>query len=110
MKILITGAAGFIASHIADQYIEDGHEVIIVDNLSTGYAENLNKKAKFYLMDICSETLEEVFKIEKPDIVNHHAAQISVPVSVKKPLFDAEVNVKGLINVLENSRKYNVKK
>lgn len=110
MKILVTGAAGFIASHVADAYLELGHEVIIVDNLYTGYLHNVNPKAKFYQIDVCSPELEKVFAIEKPDIVNHHAAQISVPLSVKEPLLDAEVNVKGFINVLENCVNHNVKK
>lgn len=110
MKILVTGAAGFIASHVADAYIELGHDVVIVDNLFTGYKHNINPKAKFYQVDVCSAELEQVFAAEKPDIVNHHAAQISVPRSVKEPLLDAEVNVKGFINVLENCVKHKVQK
>lgn len=110
MKILITGAAGFIASHVADAYLDAGHEVVIVDNLATGYLHNLNPRAKFYQIDICDPFLGEVFAAEQPDVVNHHAAQISVPKSIENPLFDAEVNVKGLINILENSVKYHVKK
>jgi len=110
MKILVTGGAGFIASHISDAYIEKGHKVIIVDNLSTGSKENLNPKAKFYCMDIRDKKLADVFDNEKPDIVNHHAAQISVPISAKDPIFDAEVNILGAINVLQNSVKYGVKK
>ncbi len=110
MKILITGAAGFIASSIADAYLKIGHEVIIVDNLSSGYMSNVNPMATFYNLDICSIELDKIFASEKPDIVNHHAAQISVPLSVKEPLLDAEVNVKGLINVLNNCVKHNVKK
>lgn len=110
MKILVTGGAGFIASHIVDKYIELGHDVVVVDNLSTGYAHNLNPQAKFYLLDICSNELDMVFEIEKPDLVNHHAAQISVPVSVKEPLLDAEINAKGFINLLESCVRHNVKK
>jgi UDP-glucose 4-epimerase len=110
MKILITGAAGFIASHVSDAYLALGHEVVIVDNLYSGYLHNVNPRAKFYRIDVCSPELEEVFVTEKPDIVNHHAAQISVPLSVKDPRLDAEVNVKGFINVLENCVKYKVKK
>lgn len=110
MKILITGAAGFIASHVADAYINLGHEVVIVDNLSSGYMLNINSKAKFYQLDVCSPDIEKVFASEKPDIVNHHAAQISVPTSVKEPLFDAKINVIGFINVLDNCVKQNVKK
>jgi len=110
MRILVTGGAGFIASHISDAYIEKGHKVIIVDNLSTGSRENLNPNAKFYCMDIRDKKLADIFDDEKPDIVNHHAAQISVPVSAKDPIFDAEVNILGAINVLQNSVKYGVKK
>ena len=110
MKILVTGGAGFIASHIVDKYIELGHEVIVVDNLSTGFKHNVNPKAKFYEIDIRSKELEQIFKDEKPDIVNHHAAQISVPVSVKEPELDAEVNAIGFLNILQNCVKYEVKK
>lgn len=110
MKILITGAAGFIASHVADAYLKLGHEVVIVDNLRTGYLHNVNPQAKFYQTDICSPELENIFASEKPDFVNHHAAQISVPLSVKNPLNDAEINVKGFINVLENCVKFGTKK
>ncbi len=110
MKILVTGGAGFIASHIVDKYIELGHEVIIVDNLSTGFKHNVNPKAKFYEIDIRSKELEQIFKDEKPEIVNHHAAQISVPVSVKEPELDAEVNAVGFLNILQNCVKHKVKK
>lgn len=110
MKILITGAAGFIASHVADAFIENGHEVVIVDNLRTGYPHNLNPKAKFYELDICDPRLEDVFAYEKPDIVDHHAAQISVPLSIEDPLTDAEINVKGLINILQCCVQHAVKK
>lgn len=110
MKILITGAAGFIASHVSDAYIAAGHDVVVVDNLSTGYEHNLNPKAKFYALDVCSPDLERVFELEQPDVVNHHAAQISVPRSVEDPLNDARINVLGLINLLQNSVKHHVKK
>ena len=110
MKILVTGGAGFIASHIVDKYIELGHEVIVVDNLSTGFKHNVNPKAKFYEIDIRSKELEQIFNDEKPEIVNHHAAQISVPVSVKEPQLDAEVNAIGFLNILQNCVKYKVKK
>jgi len=110
VKILITGAAGFIASHVADAFIDAGHEVVIVDNFRTGYPHNLNPKAKFYELDICDPALKDVFEKEQPDIVDHHAAQISVPLSVEDPLTDAEINVKGLINLLECCVKHQVKK
>lgn len=109
-RILITGGAGFIGSHVAAGYIDAGHDVSIVDNLYTGRRENINHAARFYNIDIRSEELEDVFKEEQPEIVNHHAAQISVPDSVKDPRFDAEVNVIGFINILQCSIKYGVKK
>ncbi len=110
MKILVTGGAGFIASHVADAYVEAGHDVVILDNLSTGKRENLNPAAKFYHLDICDPGIASVFAAEKPDLVNHHAAQISVPLSVEEPLLDAEINVKGMLNLLQNCVKHNVNK
>jgi UDP-glucose 4-epimerase len=111
MKILITGGAGFIGSHVADKYIEAGHDVVIVDNLSSGKEENINPLAKFYKADIKDkEVLESIFDSERPDIVNNHAAQKSVPYSVENPIQDAEINIIGLLNVLEACRKYEVKK
>ncbi len=110
MKILITGGAGFIGSHVVDSYITKGYDVAVVDNLLTGKRQNLNPSARFYLMDIRSELLKEVFELERPDIVNHHAAQPSVPASVENPLFDADVNIIGLLNLLECSVKYGTKK
>lgn len=110
MKIIVTGGAGFIGSNLVDEYIKLGHEVAVIDNLSTGSKRNLNAKAKFYEADIRSPEIAKIFKTEKPDIVNHHAAQISVPDSVKDPVFDAEVNAVGLLNILENCVKFKVKK
>ena len=111
MKILVTGGAGFIASHIVDAYINLGHKVIVVDNLSTGRREFVNEKAKFYKEDIRDrEGIEKIMGKEKPEIINHHAAQISVRHSVNDPLFDAEVNILGLLNLLEVARKIPVKK
>ena len=108
MKILVTGGAGFIGSNIADKYIENGHDVVIVDNLETGRFSNINPKAKFYQMDIRSPELESVFLDEKPQVVNHHAAQMDVRRSVVDPKYDADVNVLGSLNLLENARKYQV--
>lgn len=110
MKILVTGGAGFIGSNVVDGYIKEGHEVVIVDDLSSGRLENINPKAKFYLADIRSKEMKKIFEIEKPDIVNHHAAQKSVVKSVEDPLLDADINIKGLLNLLELCVKYNVKK
>jgi UDP-glucose 4-epimerase len=110
MKVLVTGGAGFIGSHIVDSYLENGLEVVIVDNFFTGKRENINPEAKFYNMDICSLELKKIFEKEKPDFVNHHAAQIDVRKSVNEPYFDAKVNIMGTLNILKNSLKYKVKK
>ncbi|HEB75671.1 MAG TPA: NAD-dependent epimerase/dehydratase family protein [Nitrospirae bacterium] len=110
MKILVTGGAGFIGSNVVDGYIREGHEVVVVDNLYTGRTENLNPRARFYLLDVRSEELGKVFEIERPDVVNHHAAQMSVPASVEDPAFDADVNIMGLINLLQSSVAYGTRK
>jgi UDP-glucose 4-epimerase len=110
MKILVTGGAGFIGSHVVDAYLELGHEVVVVDNLSSGSIENLNPKAKFYKMDIRDSDIEDLFKNEKPDIVNHHAAQMDVRKSVEDPIYDADVNIIGSLNLLQNCIRYGVKK
>jgi UDP-glucose 4-epimerase len=110
MKVLVTGGCGFIGSHVVDAYVEKGYETVIVDNLSTGKRENWNRKAKLYVANICGGEMEAIFREEKPDLVNHHAAQISVPLSVQEPLLDAEVNIKGTINLLELARKNGTKR
>ncbi|MBL7685186.1 MAG: NAD-dependent epimerase/dehydratase family protein [Deltaproteobacteria bacterium] len=110
MKILITGAAGFIASHIQDAYLNEGHQVAVVDNLVTGKKENLNPKSHFFEMDILDPKLHDVFETFRPDIVSHHAAQMDVRRSVSDPTYDAQVNVLGFINLLEASRKVGVQK
>lgn len=108
MRILISGGAGFIASNVADAYIQAGHEVAIVDNLSSGNIENVNPLAKFYQVDIADPRVEEVFAEFKPEVLNHHAAQISVPLSVDDPREDARVNVQGWLNLLESCRQHKV--
>lgn len=111
MNILITGGAGFIASNIADAYLAAGHQVTIIDNLSTGIRKNLPKEATFYQVDIRSVSdLEKIFAESKFDVVNHHAAQIDVRKSVLNPVYDAEINILGIINLLELCRKYAVPK
>lgn len=110
MKILVTGGAGFIGSHVVDAFLAAGHQVVIVDDLSTGSRQHLPKGVSFYLMNIGSPDLAKVFQIEKPDVVDHHAAQISVTISARDPILDATVNGLGLLNVLECSRKSGVKK
>ena len=101
MRAVVTGGAGFIGSHIVDLLIEEGHEVAIVDNLSTGRADNLNPRATFYRMDIGDSMLRDVVTTVSPDVVYHQAAQMSVKVSTDDPIHDARVNVIGLLNVLE---------
>lgn len=110
MKILVTGGAGFIASNIVDAYIQKGHEVVVIDNLITGFKENINPKAKFIEMDIKDSRLEELFQSEKFEIVNHHAAQMDIRISVNNPIFDAQTNIIGGINIYEAARKSGVKK
>lgn len=110
MKILVTGGAGFIASHIADKFIEEGHEVVILDDLSTGFEKNINPKAKFVKLNIRDEKVSNLFEEEKFDVVNHHAAQMDVRRSVVDPAFDANTNILGTINLLQNSVKHGVNK
>ena len=111
MKVLVTGGAGFIGSHIVDKLVGRGDEVIVIDNLSTGKKENLNAKAKFYEVSITdSKKLEQIFAREKPEFVIHQAAQVDVTRSVKDPVFDAQVNIIGGLNLLEACRKFGVKK
>lgn len=111
MKILITGGAGFIASHVADAYIAQGHDVVIVDNLSTGKTEFVPEKAKFIEADITDkETIQRIIREEKPELINHHAAHIQVGYSVENPQFDAENNIIGLLNIMEAAKEVNVKK
>ncbi len=109
-KILVTGGAGFIGSNVVDRLIKEGHKVVVIDDLSTGFKRNLNKQAKFYEMDIRDRGMEDVFKKEKFDYVIHHAAQMDVRRSTKEPEFDAEVNILGSLNLILNSQKFGVKK
>lgn len=111
MKILVTGAAGFIASHVADAYINAGHEVVAVDDLSRGSRSNVNPKARFYPCDIRDrEAIERIFLSEKPSIVNHHAAQMDVRRGVREPLFDAQVNILGSLNLIEAGLAHGTKR
>lgn len=111
MKILVTGGAGFIGSNVVDELINNKHEVCIIDNLSTGKLENLNENATFYKNDITNvDALKLIFEIEEPEVVFHFAAQIDVQTSLKKPVFDANNNIIGTLNVLECCRIFNAKK
>lgn len=108
--VLVTGGAGFIGSHVVDALIEAEHEVIVVDDLSTGHRRNVDPKAKFYQIDIRSRELRSIFEDERPEYVNHHAAHIDVDRSLEDPLYDASVNVLGSINLLECCRQCGVRK
>jgi UDP-glucose 4-epimerase len=110
LTILLPGGAGFIGSHVADAYIEAGHAVIIVDDLSTGSLKNVNPKARFCKLDIRGKELQKIFEQQKIDVVNHHAAQMDVRRSVDDPAYDASVNILGGLNLLENCKRFGVKK
>jgi UDP-glucose 4-epimerase len=113
MNILVTGGAGFIGSHVVDVLIEAGHRVSIVDNLwerGGGKMENINPNATFYKVDICESALSEVFQKEQPEVICHLAAQPSVKISTEDPVHDANVNILGLINVLQNATRFGVRK
>lgn len=110
MKILVTGGAGFIGSHVVDGYISAGHSVTVVDDLSTGSRANLHPDARLIEMDIRDPALVNVLTEERPAIVNHHAAHISVHVSVGDPARDASINILGTLNLLECARRGGVRK
>lgn len=110
MKVLVTGGAGFIGSHIVDVLVEQGYETIVVDNLSTGNKAFIPSKAIFYKVDIKSDSVDAIFKKERPDVVIHQAAQVDVSKSIKLPSVDAYENIMGTILLLEACKKYDVKK
>lgn len=111
MKILVTGGAGFIGSHVVDAYCDAGHQVLVVDNLSSGKEEYVNSKAQLVQADITDkEKIQEIIRTFQPEIINHHAAHIQVGYSVKNPQFDAENNIIGLINIMEAAKDVPVKK
>jgi UDP-glucose 4-epimerase len=110
VKIVVTGGAGFIGSHVVDLYVGRGHEVIVVDSLVTGKRENLNPKARFAELDIRDPKTAQLIRAERPDVVNHHAAQMDVRKSVADPIFDATTNILGTIDLLGAARDAGVKK
>jgi UDP-glucose 4-epimerase len=110
MKVLVTGGAGFIGSHLVDRLLQEGYEVVVVDNLASGKRRNVNREAEFYKLDIQSSRLENVFRRERPAMVMHLAAQIDVRKSVDDPVFDAQVNILGLLSVLQAAVRHGTRK
>ena len=105
MRVIVTGGAGFIASQIADAYLSAGHEVLIVDDLSSGERKNLNAKARFLEADVRGPAAASAVEAFKPEAINLHAAQIDVRKSVTDPRFDADTNIGGALNLLEAARR-----
>ena len=110
MKILVTGGAGFIGSHIVNAYLAEGHEVCVVDDLSSGSITNVPQGVSFYEQDIRHPDLARVFELERPSVVNHQAARANVRESFEKPVEYADVNVLGSVNLLECCRAFDVSK
>jgi UDP-glucose 4-epimerase len=108
MRILITGGAGFIGSHVADAYLAAGHEVGVVDDLSTGTKENVDPRVRFWQADIRGADLVAILADFRPDVVSHHAAQMSVSVSARDPRHDADINILGTLNLLEAAVRHGV--
>jgi UDP-glucose 4-epimerase len=110
LKTLVTGGAGFIGSHLVDLLILEGHDVAVVDNLATGDQHHVNPAARFHRLDIRATTFERVLRVEHPEVVFHQAAQMSVKASTDDPCYDAQINVLGLVNVLEGCVAAGVRK
>lgn len=109
-KVLITGGAGFIGSHVAEAYLQDSHEVVVLDNLSTGRRENVPARARLVEVDIGSPEARALLEQGGFAVLNHHAAQMDVRVSVNDPMFDARSNILGLLNLLEGARHGGVRR
>ena len=111
MRILVSGGAGFIGSHVVDAYVAAGHEVAVLDNLSTGREENVNRAAALHRVDLRDQPLvEKTVSTFRPEVVNHHAAQSEVPKSVADPAYDAQVNIVGALNLLKACADHGVRK
>ena len=110
MRILVTGGAGFIGSHLVDAYLAAGHEVGVVDDLSTGVRAQVSRDAQFWKADIRTPALSDIIQDFRPAIISHHAAQMSVSFSAREPRTDAEVNILGTLNLLEAAVRYGVQR
>jgi UDP-glucose 4-epimerase len=111
MRILVTGGAGFIGSHVAEAYLEEGHEVSVLDDLSTGKRENVDPRARFYHADLRDEAaLEHVLRDARPEVISHQAARANVRESIEKPVLYAEINILGSLRLLEAARRHGVRK
>ena len=110
MRVLVTGGAGFIGSNVVDGYLAAGHDVTVVDDLSAGAPAHVSRRARFHRVDVRAAELDAVFAAERPEVVSHHAAQVSVRRSVEEPVHDAEVNVLGSLNLLETARRHGVRR
>jgi len=109
MRVLVTGGAGFIGSHVVDAHLDAGWDVVVVDNLSTGNRRNLNPRATFHNIDIRDPQLRDILARERPEVVNHHAAQSSVTVSITDPRLDADVNILGTLHLFDACRELGVR-
>ena len=110
MNVLVTGGAGFIGSHIVDQFVGEGHRVSVVDDLSTGKRKQVHREAVFYKLNVCDPRMERVFKKERPVVIVHMAAQMNVRKSTEDPVFDAEVNIIGTLQLLKLAVRYGARK
>jgi len=111
MKVLVTGGCGFIGSHVVDMLVEDGHDVSVFDDLSSGSVENLNEKAELYTGDLRNRTeIDAFFRMVQPEAVIHHAAQIDVQESMKNPAYDCSVNIQGTVDLLDLAIRYGTKR
>jgi UDP-glucose 4-epimerase len=110
MRILITGGAGFIGSHVADAFLAAGHEVGVLDDLSSGVKDHLDPRVRFWQADIRDPGVEQIFAAFRPELLSHHAAQMSVGVSVREPQRDADINIRGTLNLLEAAVRHGVRR
>ncbi len=110
MNVLVTGGAGFIGSHLVDQFVREGHRVSVIDDLSTGKRKQVHRDAAFYKLNVCSTQVEQVFEKEHPLVVVHMAAQVNVRKSTEDPIFDAKVNILGTLRLLELAVRYGARK